>query len=70
VGSFIALLITNGIRDKRETPERNYRLEKYPQLELLNEDDKPPPAKKKKLGRNDICPCGSGRKYKKALLPF
>jgi len=57
-----------GLRDKRETPERNYRLEKYPQLELLNEDDKPPPAKKKKLGRNDICPCGSGRKYKKCCL--
>lgn len=57
-----------GLRDKRETPERNYRLEKYPQLELLNESNKPPPAKKKKLGRNDICPCGSGKKYKKCCI--
>jgi len=57
-----------GLRDKRETPERNYRLEKYPQLELLNESNKLPPAKKKKLGRNDICPCGSGKKYKKCCI--
>lgn len=57
-----------GLRDKRETPEHNYRLEKYPQLELLNEDDKLPQTKKKKLGRNDICPCGSGKKYKKCCI--
>ena len=25
--------------------------------------------KKFKLGRNDPCPCGSGKKYKKCCLP-
>jgi len=25
----------------------------------------PAPAKKVKVGRNDPCPCGSGKKYKK-----
>jgi hypothetical protein len=24
-----------------------------------------PPARKAKTGRNDLCPCGSGRKYKR-----
>ena len=31
-------------------------------------DIKPPaprPEKQKKVGRNDPCPCGSGKKYKK-----
>ena len=26
------------------------------------------PVKAKKIGRNDPCPCGSGRKYKKCCL--
>ena len=25
---------------------------------------------KKKIGRNDLCPCGSGRKYKKCCLRY
>jgi len=25
----------------------------------------PQPRQKKKVGRNDPCPCGSGKKYKK-----
>ena len=24
-----------------------------------------PPAQSSKVGRNDLCPCGSGKKYKK-----
>jgi preprotein translocase subunit SecA len=26
-------------------------------------------VKKKKVGRNDPCPCGSGKKYKKCHYP-
>jgi SEC-C motif-containing protein len=26
---------------------------------------KPPPVRVEKIGRNDPCPCGSGKKYKK-----
>src|SRR6185437_8828625 len=45
-------------------------------LEMLtkNMNRKPMPLRelamqpKKKLGRNDACPCGSGRKYKKCCL--
>ncbi len=28
----------------------------------------PPPAPHPKIGRNDPCPCGSGKKYKKCCL--
>jgi uncharacterized protein YecA (UPF0149 family) len=28
----------------------------------------PAPAKKKKIGRNDPCPCGSGKKFKKCCI--
>lgn len=31
----------------------------------LSQMKKDPPAKKKKIGRNEPCPCGSGKKYKK-----
>jgi len=29
------------------------------------DDVKKPVVKKQKVGRNDLCPCGSGKKYKK-----
>jgi uncharacterized protein len=32
---------------------------------LRNATDQPAPAKSTKVGRNDPCPCGSGKKYKK-----
>jgi len=47
-----------------------------PQMELALQDWTPMPAKSlsalrqrpKKIGRNDRCPCGSGKKYKKCCL--
>lgn len=32
------------------------------------EDVEPKPPTSKKLGRNDPCPCGSGKKFKKCCL--
>jgi uncharacterized protein YecA (UPF0149 family) len=29
------------------------------------EKHKPPPVISRKVGRNELCPCGSGKKYKK-----
>lgn len=57
-----------GLRDKRKTPKPNYLSEEHKQLKFLTEDTRQLPAKKKKLGRNDKCPCGSGRKYKKCCI--
>ena len=31
----------------------------------IEEPEPPPPAPSGKVGRNDPCPCGSGKKYKK-----
>jgi len=45
-----------------ETPPESERLESWPQgLTPLE----PLPGGHKKIGRNDSCPCGSGKKYKK-----
>ena len=33
-------------------------------------EEKPQVITKKKIGRNDPCPCGSGKKYKKCCLPL
>jgi uncharacterized protein len=35
------------------------------QWRLENDPQRPTGAKRQKIGRNDPCPCGSGRKYKK-----
>lgn len=60
---------------KEETIKILYhvRVEKAPQRERVaepvatNQDDslkKKPVVREKKIGRNDLCPCGSGKKYK------
>jgi len=54
-----------GLRTKRETPQPNYL---NPEFEKLSSNFNSFTAKKKKIGRNDPCPCGSGKKYKKCCL--
>jgi preprotein translocase subunit SecA len=44
------------------TPERQQVAKP---VEYGSGDSKPQPVKVKKVGRNDPCPCGSGKKYKK-----
>ncbi len=47
------------------------RHEKLKKIYLINRKKKylpPPPVKALKAGRNDPCPCGSGKKYKKCCL--
>jgi len=62
--------IALGLRSKRDTPAPNYNflppemtqtLERLLELEE-SKSDAP------KVGRNDPCPCGSGKKYKKCCL--
>lgn len=56
---------------KEEVTRLIYRVKLMePQEKLHNikenryEDEGPTPIKKDKIGRNDLCPCGSGKKYK------
>ena len=51
-----------GLRDQRETPRLNM-------FNMFNVQDKKPYANDTaKIGRNEPCPCGSGKKYKKCCL--
>ena len=54
-----------GLRTKRESPHPNYF---NPEIENLSAAFDSFKGKKKKIGRNDPCPCGSGKKYKKCCL--
>jgi uncharacterized protein len=38
------------------------------QASAVSSSPKPPPASTRTVGRNDPCPCGSGKKYKKCCL--
>ena len=77
-GSYLELLdiagdledveIELGVRDKRDTPRRNYFLEKHPWLNNIKDNIDIQFTRKNKLVRNDICPCGSGKKYKKCCI--
>jgi len=58
--------IALGLRTKRETPQPNYI---GPEFENQTSNfDSSEAKKKKKIGRNAPCPCGSGKKYKKCCL--
>ena len=51
-----------GLRDQRETPRLNL-------FDMFNvQDKKPYVSDTPKIGRNELCPCGSGRKYKKITI--
>jgi preprotein translocase subunit SecA len=54
-----------GLRTRRETPQPNYSNFDFEDLASNIDSVK---AKKKKIGRNAPCPCGSGKKYNKCCL--
>ncbi|MCX7383596.1 MAG: SEC-C metal-binding domain-containing protein [Alphaproteobacteria bacterium] len=58
-----------GLRTARATPAPNYHEAMFGGRGLI-EGDLPgePIVKAVKIGRNDPCPCGSGKKYKKCCL--
>jgi hypothetical protein len=68
--------IEMGLRTHRSTPRPRFNLfDRYiesPGLADRDIDDPsfgyPPPRRVAKVGRNDPCPCGSGKKYKKCCL--
>jgi len=70
LGDYEDAEIYMGVRQTRST-EPNYPtlLDKYPGLkQLVANNKRQSSAKQKKIGRNDPCPCGSGKKYKKCCL--
>ncbi|WP_339133381.1 MAG: SEC-C metal-binding domain-containing protein [Candidatus Electrothrix sp. GW3-4] len=57
-GDFEEVEIALGVREKRSTPRPRPWNSASPTRQVI----------KKKIGRNEPCPCGSGKKYKKCCL--
>ena len=56
-----------GVRERRSTPPQLTPLQK--QFAALQEQfESRPQMDRRKIGRNEPCPCGSGKKYKKCCL--
>jgi uncharacterized protein YchJ len=62
--------IRMGLREQRETEKEQTMLQKLFNGLDDNFDDKELPYVREtlKVGRNEPCPCGSGKKYKKCCL--
>lgn len=52
-----------GFRSERSTPAPGFWLSA--RSDLPNRPSSPTVQKQRKIGRNELCPCGSGKKYKK-----
>jgi hypothetical protein len=64
MGDLEDIEIRLGLRKERETPQRNYFLDS-----MFNDFNQHSSVKSEpKIGRNDPCPCGSGKKYKKCCM--
>lgn len=51
-----------------ESPLEHFSRENISYLKKISYPEKKTPEKEKKIGRNDPCPCGSGKKYKKCCM--
>ncbi len=62
--------IEMGFRQHRQTPKPDYLGEEFQELRraLAAFSAKTKSEPSEKIGRNDPCPCGSGKKYKKCCL--
>src|SRR3954447_14310449 len=64
-----------GLRVRRATPAPNYQgltRDGFPWLDAasVQQGARALPRSSAKIGRNNPCPCGSGKKYKKSCLPY
>ncbi|WML90050.1 SEC-C metal-binding domain-containing protein [Thiothrix lacustris] len=62
-----------GLRTTRDTPRPNYQQPEDGDAEFEDEEDDEPLVPQvirtePKIGRNEPCPCGSGKKYKKCCM--
>ncbi|MBN1373837.1 preprotein translocase subunit SecA [Candidatus Dojkabacteria bacterium] len=59
--SLVRNAIANTLKTMKDKKEKDKKSEKTPQKETKSDPNRP--------GRNDPCPCGSGKKYKKCCYP-
>jgi preprotein translocase subunit SecA len=67
-GDFEDIEISLGLREQRSKQREKNEIQKM--LEDFEMEDRIQPliSTSSKIGRNDPCPCGSGKKYKKCCL--
>ncbi len=72
LGDYEDAEILMGVRQKRSTPANYPTLaDKYPWMKAIRQAEQPTVQlvrEQPKVGRNDPCPCGSGKKYKKCCI--
>jgi hypothetical protein len=65
--------IALGLRQVRATPKPNYHAQYEAMFErsdlTVRQEQNRVPVQSAKIGRNEPCPCGSGKKYKKCCMP-
>ena len=65
-------LDVDGLEDREDVMDRlseiNEQLEKKKEADLISGQGMPMPQQPR-IGRNELCPCGSGKKYKKCCQP-
>ena len=61
----------NKVKQMMKNPEAMKQVKRMmnQQLNKLNGNKDEQKPEQKKVGRNESCPCGSGKKYKKCCLP-
>ena len=52
----------------KKNPLEHFSKENINYLRKISQQESKTPMKAKKIGRNDPCPCGSGKKYKKCCM--
>lgn len=68
-GDLEEIEIDLGLRKERATPRPNFSFFNTSEFDKL-QFPKPVVDSNQKIGRNDSCPCGSGKKYKKCCLTY
>ena len=67
-GDLESVEVELGLRESRATPERNVQHLEAERLARKSGPTSEPIVVGEKVGRNDPCPCGSGKKYKHCCL--
>lgn len=64
----VRLWMLKGHTPSEITQMNNSNFKELPKGEFVLQNEDTSPIKKSKIGRNDPCPCGSGKKYKKCCI--
>jgi hypothetical protein len=67
-GDFEDIEVRLGLKKERTKPREKNKLQKLMERHSINDEFEPDVITSHKIGRNEPCPCGSGKKYKKCCI--